>query len=102
MSTYRFLGSTGSLLILHRMALCLFGNFVALHLENSYGKTCTSNQCGTVSLFLSILTCCILNLLTSRLYLSLQDSYLSISLLKLIINHWGKMVLEWSLGPHII
>ena len=48
--------------MLHRMAFCLSGKVVALHLDNSTAKAYLCNQGGTVSPFLSRLTCRILSL----------------------------------------
>ena len=43
-------------MMLHRMAFCLSGKVVALHLDNSTAKAYLCNQSGTVSPFLSRLT----------------------------------------------
>ena len=43
-------------MMLHRMAFCLCGKVVALHLDNSTTKAYLCNQEGTVSPFLSRLT----------------------------------------------
>ena len=48
--------------MLHRMAFCLSGKVVALHLDNSTAKAYLCNQGGTVSPFLSRLACRILSL----------------------------------------
>ena len=48
--------------MLHRMAFCLSGKVVALHLDNSTAKAYLCNQGGTVSPFLSRLACGILSL----------------------------------------
>ena len=49
-------------IMLHRMAFHLSGKVVALHLDNSTAKAFLCNQGGTVSPFLSRLTCQILSL----------------------------------------
>ena len=49
-------------MMLHRMAFCLSGEVVALHLDNSTAKAYLCNHCGTVSHFLSRLACRILSL----------------------------------------
>ena len=49
--------------MLCRMAFCLSGKVVALHLDNSTAKAYLSNQGGTVSPFLSRLACWILSLI---------------------------------------
>ena len=49
-------------MMLHRMAFCLSGKVVALHLDNSTAKAYLCNQGGTVSLFLSRLACWVLSL----------------------------------------
>ena len=48
--------------MLYRMAFCLSGKVVALHLDNSTAKAYLCNQGGTVSPFLSRLACWILSL----------------------------------------
>ena len=48
--------------MLCRMAFCLSGKVVALHLGNSTAKAYLCNQGGTVSLFLSRLACQILSM----------------------------------------
>ena len=49
-------------MMLCRLAFCLSGKVVALHLDNSTAKAYLCNQGGTVSPFLSRLACCILSL----------------------------------------
>ena len=49
-------------MMLHRMAFCLSGKVVALHLDNSTAKADLCNQGGTVSPFLFRLVCQILSL----------------------------------------
>ena len=44
-------------MMLHRMAFCLSGKMVTLHLDNSTAKVYLCNQGGTVSPFLSRLAC---------------------------------------------
>ena len=52
-------------MMLHRMAFCISGKVVALHLDNSTVKAYLCNQGGTVSPFLSRLACQIL-ILTNK------------------------------------
>ena len=49
-------------MMLCRMAFCISGKVVALHLDNSTGKAYLCNQGGTVLPFPSRLACWILNL----------------------------------------
>ena len=49
-------------IMLHRMAFCLSGKVVALHLDNNTAKAYLCNEGGTVSPFLSRLACQILSL----------------------------------------
>ena len=61
--------------MLHKMAFCLSGKVVALHLDNSIAKAYLCNQGGTVSPFLSRLTCRILSL-TDKHGITLIPAYL--------------------------
>ena len=73
-------------LILHRIAFCLFLKMTALHLDISTAEACLCNQCHTVYLFLSRLVCCILNLARRHgtthvqayilTHLNVEDNYL--------------------------
>ena len=88
-------------MMLHRMAFCLSGEVVALHLDNSMAKAYLCNQGGIVSPFLSRLACQILNLtdkydITLILaniptHLNVEANYLS----------WDQMLLEWHLLPRV-
>ena len=70
-----------------RMAFCLSCQVVTLHLDNSTAKACLCNEGGTVSLFLSRLTCQILSLSNKhsitlipayvRTHLNVEANYLS-------------------------
>ena len=71
-------------IILHRMAFCLSGKVVALHLDNSTAKAYICNQGGTVSPFLSRLACQILSL-TSMVLLFFQLTFLPTSMWRWII-----------------
>ena len=61
--------------MLHRMAFCLSGKVVALHLDNSTAKAYLHNQGGTVSPFLSRLACQILSL-TNKHGITLIPAYI--------------------------
>ena len=62
-------------MMLHRMAFCLSGKVVALHLDNSTAKAYLCNQGGTVSPFLSRLACWILSL-TDKHDITLIPAYI--------------------------
>ena len=62
-------------IMLHRMAFCLSGKVVALHLDNSTAKVYLCNQGGTVSPFLSRLACQILSL-TNKHGITLLPAYI--------------------------
>ena len=61
--------------MLRRMAFCLSGKVVALHLDNSTAKAYLCNQGGTVSPFLSRLACRILSL-TDKHGITLLPAYI--------------------------
>ena len=61
--------------MLCRMAFCLSGKVVALHLDNSTAKAYLCNQGGTVSPFLSRLACRILSL-TDKHGITLLPAYI--------------------------
>ena len=61
--------------MLHRVAFCLSGKVVALHLDNSTAKAYLCNQGGTVSHFLSRLACQILSL-TDKHGITLLPAYI--------------------------
>ena len=87
--------------ILHRMAFCLSGKVVALHLDYSTSKAYMCNQGGTVSPFLSRLACWILSLTDKHgitpipasipTHLNVEADYLS----------WDQMLPEWHLLTHV-
>ena len=62
-------------IMLHRMAFCLSGKVVALHLENNTAKAYLCNEGGTVSPFLSRLACQILSL-TDKHGITLLPAYI--------------------------
>ena len=62
-------------IMLCRMAFCLSGKVVALHLDNSTAKAYLCNQGGTVSPFLSRLACQILSL-TNKHGITLLPAYI--------------------------
>ena len=62
-------------MMLCRMAFCLSGKVVALHLDNSTAKAYLCNQGGTVSPFLSRLACQILSL-TDKHGITLIPAYI--------------------------
>ena len=62
-------------IMLHRMAFCLSGKVVALHLDNSTAKVYLCSQGGTVSPFLSRLACQILSL-TNKHGITLLPAYI--------------------------
>ena len=88
-------------IMLCRMAFCLSGKVVALHLDNSTAKAYLCNQGGTVSPFLSRLACWILSLTDKHgitlipayipTHLSVEADYLS--------QDW--LLLEWHLLPEV-
>ena len=62
-------------IMLCRMAFCLSGKMVPLHLDNSTAKAYLCNQGGTVSPFLSRLACQILSL-TDKHGITLLPAYI--------------------------
>ena len=62
-------------MMLHRMAFCLSGKVVALHLDNSTAKAYLCNQGGTVYPYLSRLACQILSL-TDKHGITLIPAYI--------------------------
>ena len=88
-------------MLLCRMAFCLSDKVVALHLDNSTAKAYLCNQGGTISSFLSRLTCWILSLTDKHnitiilayipTYLNVEAEYLS----------WDQMLPEWHLLPQM-
>ena len=83
--------------MLHRMAFCLSGKVVALHLDNSSAKVYLCNQGGTVSPFLSRLACQILSL-TNKHGITLLPGYIPNHLnveADFLSQDW--LLLEWHL-----
>ena len=88
-------------IMLHRMAFCLSGKVVALHLDNSTAKAYLCNQGSTVSPFLSRLACQILSLTDKHgitllpasipTHLNVEADYLS----------WDQLLPEWHLLPQV-
>ena len=72
-------------MMLHRMAFCLSGKAVALHLDNSTAKAYVCNQGGTVFPFLSRLVCQILSLTDKHVLLLFQHTFLLNSVWRPII-----------------
>ena len=73
------------IMMLHRIAFCLYGKVVALHLDKSTAKAYLCNQGGTVSPFLSSLACQILSLTDKHGVLLFQHTFLPISMGRPII-----------------
>ena len=88
--------------MLQRVAFQLSGKVVVLQLDNSTMKAYLCNQGGTISLFLSRLACCLLNLSDKDsltlipadipAHLNVEVDYLS----------QRKLVPRWHLLPHIV
>ena len=88
-------------IMLHRMAFCLSGKVVTLHLDNSTAKAYLCNQRGTVSSFLSRLTCQILSL-TNKHGSTLIPAYIPTHLdVEADYLSWDWMFLEWHLLPWV-
>ena len=88
-------------IMLCRMAFCLSGKVVALHLDNSTPKAYLCNQGGTVSPFLSRLACQILSL-TNKHGITLLPAYIPTHLnveAGFLCRVW--MLLEWHLLPQV-
>ena len=87
--------------MLCRMAFCLFGKVVALHLDNSTAKAYLCNQGGTVSPFLSRLACQIQSL-TDKHGITLLPAYIPTHLnveADFLSQDW--LLLEWHLLPQV-
>ena len=83
--------------MLCRMAFCLSGKVVALHLDNSTAKAYLCNQGGTVSPFLSRLACQILSL-TDKHGITLLPAYIPTHLnVEADYLSWDQLLLEWHL-----
>ena len=88
-------------MMLHRMAFCLSGRLVALHLDNSTVKTYVCNQGGTVSPFLSRLTYQILSL-TDKHGITLIPTYIPTHLnVEADYLSLDQMLPEWHLLPQV-
>ena len=86
-------------IMLCRMAFCLSGKVVALHLDNSTAKAYLCNQGGTVSPFLSRLACQILSL-TDKHGITLISAYIPTDLnVEADYVSWDQLLLEWHLLP---
>ena len=87
--------------MLHRMAFCLSGKVVALHLDNTTAKAYLCNQGGTVSPFLSRLACRILSL-TDKHGITLLPAYIPTHLnveADFLSLDW--LLPEWHLLPQV-
>ena len=88
-------------IMLHRMAFCLSGKVVALHLDNSTAKAYLCNQGGTVFPFLSRLACQILSL-TNKHGITLLPAYIPTHLnVEADFLSQDQMLLEWHLLPQV-
>ena len=88
-------------IMLCRMAFCLSGKVVALHLDISTVKAYLCNQGGTVSPFLSRLACRILSL-TDKHGITLLPAYIATHLnVEADFLSKDQMLLEWHLLPQV-
>ena len=88
-------------IMLHRMAFCLSGKVVALHLDNSTMKAYLCNQGGTVSPFLSRLACQIQSL-TDKHGITLLPAYIPTHLnVEADYLSWDELLSEWHLLPQV-
>ena len=88
-------------IMLPRLALCLSGKVVALHLDNSTAKAYLCNQGGTVSPFLSRLACQILSL-TDKHGITLLPAYIPTHLnVEADYLSQDQLLLEWHLLPQV-
>ena len=88
-------------IMLHRMAFCLSGKVVALHLDNSTAKAYLCYQGGTVSPFLSRLACQILSL-TDKHGITLLPAYIPTHInvkANYLSQDW--LLLEWHCLPQV-
>ena len=88
-------------MMLHRMAFCLCGKVVALHLDNSTAKAYLCNQGGRVSPFPSRLDCQILSL-TDKHGITLIPAYIPTHLnveVDYLSQDW--LLPEWHLLPQV-
>ena len=87
--------------MLHRMAFCLSGKVVALHLDNRTAKAYLCNQGCTVSHFLSRLACWILSL-TEKHGITLISPYIPTHLnVEADYLSQGQLLPEWHLLPQV-
>ena len=87
--------------MLCRMAFCLSGEVVALHLDKSTAKVYLCNQGGTVSPFLSRLACQILSL-TNKHGITLLPAYIPTHLnVEADFLFWDRLLPEWHLLPQV-
>ena len=87
--------------MLRRMAFCLSGKVIALHFDDSTAKAYLYNQGGTVSPFLSRLTCWILSL-TDKHGITLLPAYIPTHLsVKADFLSWDRLLLEWHPLPQV-
>ena len=88
-------------IMLCRMAFCLSGEVVALHLDNSTAKVYLCNQGGTVSPFLSRLACQILSL-TDKHGITLLPAYIPTHVnVEADFLSWDGILPEWHLLPQV-
>ena len=88
-------------MMLCRMASCLSGKVVALHLDKSMTKAYLCNQGGTVSPFLSRLACRILSL-TDKHDITLLPAYIPTHLnVEVDYLSQDQLLLEWHLLPQV-
>ena len=88
-------------MMLHRMAFCLSGKVVALHLVNSAAKAYLCNQGGTVTPFLSRLACQILSM-TNKHGITLIPAYIPTHPnVEADYLSWDQMLPEWHLLPQV-
>ena len=87
--------------MLHRIAFCLSGKVVVLHLDNSTAKAYLCNQGDTVSPFLSRLACQILSL-TDKHGITLLQAYIPTHLnVEADYLSQDRLLLEWHLLPQV-
>ena len=84
-------------IMLHRMAFCLSGKVVALHLDNSTAQAYLCNQGGTVSPFLFRVACWILSL-TDKHGITLIPTHLNVEADYLSQD---QLLPEWHLIPQV-
>ena len=88
-------------MMLHRMAFCLSGKVVVLHLNNSNAMAYLCHQGGTVSPFHSRLACQILSL-TDKHGITLIPAYIPTHLnVESYYLSWNWLLLEWHLLPQV-